>query len=403
MNLSLHFARRYLFSKKSVNAINIISAISVVGVFFSTAALITILSFFNGMEAVIRSMYSSFTSDLRVEPAAGKTFDASSEIFQALADDARVAAYSEVLQEKVLLRHRDQQFIATMKGVSPHYATNKSIDTMMYDGGFILTQGGEDYAVLGAYIQHALGISLYDESTMVEVFTPRRGVVNAVNPADEFNLRQIRPAGVMFYQQEFDDVLFVPVDFARELLGEFDEVSAIELDLARGTGVSAFQHSLAQQLGDDYLVKNREEQNPALYKTIRSEKWVVFFILTLTGVIAIFNIIGSLTMLVIDKKHDIGVLRSMGASDSLIRRIFFYQGVMIALMGCVAGMVAGLLFCVSQIRYGWLRLAPSDGLMPEVYPVDIRPADVLLVFVTMTVVASLISYLASRLSVKPQI
>jgi len=401
MNLAFHFARRYLFSKKSVNAINIISGISVVGVFFSTAALITILSFFNGMEAVIRAMYSSFTSDLRIEPAVGKTFDASSELFQALTTDARVASYSEVLQEKVLLRHRDQQVIATMKGVSPHYAAAKSIDTMMYDGGFTLAHDGDDYAVLGAYIQHALGISLYDESAMLEVFTPRRGVVNAINPADEFNLRQIRPVGVMFYQQEFDDVLFVPVDFARELLGEFDEVSAIELDLAKGTSVSTFKQQLARQLGDDYVVKNREEQNPALYKTIRSEKWVVFFILTLTGVIAIFNIIGSLTMLVIDKKHDIGVLRSMGAGDSLIRRIFFYQGVMIALMGCVAGMVAGLLFCVSQIRYGWLRLGPDDGLMPEVYPVDIRSADVLLVFVTMIAVSSLISYLASRLSVKP--
>src|SRR5690606_4860085 len=310
MNLALHFARRYLFSKKSVNAINIISGISAVGVFFSTAALITILSFFNGMEEVIRAMYSSFTSDLRIEPAVGKTFDASSELFQALTTDARVASYSEVLQEKVLLRHRDQQVIATMKGVSPHYAAAKSIDTMMYDGGFTLAHDGDDYAVLGAYIQHALGISLYDESAMLEVFTPRRGVVNAINPADEFNLRQIRPVGVMFYQQEFDDVLFVPVDFARELLGEFDEVSAIELDLAKGTSVSTFKQQLARQLGDDYVVKNREEQNPALYKTIRSEKWVVFFILTLTGVIAIFNIIGSLTMLVIDKKHDIGVLRS---------------------------------------------------------------------------------------------
>lgn len=400
MNLALHFARRYLFSKKSVNAINIISSISVVGVFFSTAALITILSFFNGMEKLIRSMYSSFTSELRIEPASGKTFGASSELFQTLAQDSRVAAYSEVLQEKVLLRFRDQQFIATLKGVSPHYAKTKSIDTMMYDGNFVLAHEGEDYAVLGAYIQHALGVSLYDESALVEVFTPRRGVINAVNPADEFNLRQIKPSGVMFYQQEFDDVIFVPVDFARELLGEFEEVSAIELDLVRGTSIFSFQQELARQLGDDYLVKNREEQNPALYKTIRSEKWVVFFILTLTGIIAIFNIIGSLTMLVIDKKHDIGVLRSMGASDSLIRRVFFYQGVMIALMGCVGGMLAGLLFSLSQIQYGWLRLGPSDGLMPEVYPVDIRLTDVLLVFVTISVVATLISYLSSRLSVK---
>lgn len=401
MNLALHFARRYLFSRKSVNAINIISGISVVGVFFSTAALIIILSFFNGMEKLILSMYSSFTSELRIEPTSGKTFDASVELFQQLATDPRVAAYSEVLQEKVLLRHHDQQFIATLKGVSPHYANTKSIDTMMYDGHFILAYENDDYAVMGAYIQHALGISLYDESAFLEVFTPRKGVVNAVNPADEFNMRQIKPAGVMFYHQEFDDVVFVPVDFARELLGEFEEVSAIELDLNSKTRGSSFQKELAHQLGPDYVVMNREQQNPSLYKTIRSEKWAVFFILTLTGIIAIFNIIGSLTMLVIDKKDDIGVLRSMGANDRLIRRIFFYQGVMIALIGCIAGLVVGLLFCFSQLQYGWLSISQAGNLVSDTYPVDIRWMDVLLVFTTISIVATLISYLSSRLSIKP--
>ncbi len=400
MNLALHFARRYLFSKKSVNAINIISGISVVGVFFSAAALVIILSFFNGMEKLILSMYSSFTSELRIEPASGKTFDASGDVFRKLAEDPRVSAYSEVLQENVLLRYRDQQFIATLKGVSPHYANTKSIDTMMYDGRFVLAYESEDYAVMGAYIQHALGISLYDESAFLEVFTPRRGVINAVNPADEFNMRHIKPAGVMFYHQEFDDVMFVPIEFARELLAEFDEVSAIELDLDKGIRISTFQKELAQQLGDNYVVMNREQQNPSLYKTIRSEKWAVFFILTLTGIIAIFNIIGSLTMLVIDKKHDIGVLRSMGANDNLIRRIFFYQGVMIALIGCVAGLVAGLLFCFSQLQYGWLHISQTGNLVADAYPVDIRWMDVLLVFATIAIVATFISYLSSRLSIK---
>lgn len=401
MNLALHFARRYFFSKKSVNAINIISGISVVGVFFSTAALVIILSFFNGMEKLILSMYSSFTSEIRIEPARGKTFNATSEIFQQLAQNSQVANYSEVLQEKVLLRYREQQFIATLKGVSPYYAKTKSIDTMMYDGSFTLTHQGDNHAVIGAPIQQALGVSLYDESALIEVFTPRKGVVNAVNPADEFNMRNIKPTGVMFYDPELDDVIFVPIDFARELLGEFDEVTAIELDLKAGVRTPVFKSKLAEQLGPEYVIKNREEQNPSLYKTVRSEKWAVFFILTLTGIIAIFNIIGSLTMLVIDKRHDISVLRSMGANDTFIRRIFFYQGVMIALIGCIAGLMAGLLFCYSQIRYGWLTFSQSQNLISDVYLVDVRLADVILISATISIVATVISYLSSRLSIKP--
>lgn len=400
MNLPLHFARRYLLSKKSVNAINIISGISVLGVLVSSAALIIILSFFNGMEKLILSMYSAFTPELRIEPAEGKTFSTDTLVFAHIKEDSRVVGYSEVLQEKVLLRYNENQFIATLKGVDPDYAVDRPIDSMLYDGHFVLTHNEEEYAVIGAYIHSSLGISLQDESGWIEVFTPRKGVVNTVNPAEEFNVRAIRPSGVMIYQQQFDDMIIVPIEFAKDVLGEFEEVSAVELDLVPRVNVAVFQRDLMKQLGENYVVKNREQQNPTLYKTIRSEKWVVFFILTLTSVIAIFNIIGSLTMLVIDKKDDISILKGLGANDMLIRRIFFYEGLMISLIGCVAGLLIGLLFCLSQQYFGWLRFSQSEGLITDVYPVDIRTMDFVLVFGTISIVSLMISYVSSRLSVK---
>lgn len=401
MNLPFNFARRYLLSKKSVNAINIISGISVVGVIVSTAALIIILSFYNGMEKLILSMYTAFVPELRVEPATGKTFVADSLLFRALSVDERVVGYSEVLQEKVLLRHGDAQVIATLKGVDPDYANDRPIDTMLYDGLFLLQDAdGTPYAVMGAYLQHILGIGLRGETAYIDIFTPRKGTVNSLNPAEEFNQRSLRPAGVLFHQQEFNDVIFVPIEFAKDVLGEFDEVSAIELDLKHGVRVSAFQRELSDRLGAEFVVKNREQQNPSLYKTIRSEKWVVFFILTLTGIIAILNIVGSLTMLVIDKKDDIVILKSLGANDQLIRRIFLYEGLLISLIGCVSGLLIGLLFCLSQDYFGWLTITQSDGLVVDVYPVDIRWMDFALVFSTIFTVSFLISYVSSRLSVK---
>ncbi len=400
MNTALYFAKRYLFSKKTVNAVNIISGISVVGVLVSSASLIIILSFYNGLEKLIFSMFSAFSPELRIEPATGKGFVADSALTAPLKNRPEVATYREVLQERVLLRYGDAQYIGTIKGITIDNTVPQSMDTLLQDGHFALQHGGENYAVMGARVQGMLGVSLRDESRFIEVFSPRKGARGGINPVDDFTMRTIRPGGVLQYQQEFDDLLIVPMAFAREVVGEFSRVSAIEINLVPGSDVDAAQRKLSTLVGNDYVVKNREQQNPTLYKIVRTEKWAVFVIIAFTGIIALFNIVGSLTMLVIDKKKDISVLMGLGANDGLIRRIFFYEGLLISLIGCVAGLVLGLLFCVSQQVFGWIRFGEGENLVTDVYPVDIRYSDFLLVFLTVFVISALISLVSSRLSVK---
>lgn len=400
MNIAYYFAKRYLFSKKSVNAINIISGISVVGVLVSSASLIVILSFYNGLEKLIFSMYSAFTPELRIEPSEGKVFSADTEVFATIKHDPRIEAYDEVLQERVLLRYDDGQYIATVKGISADEVHDQQTTAVLREGRFLLEDDGVYYAVMGARIQGVLGVSLQDQSRLLEVFSPRKGNINAVNPAEEFTMRTIRPAGVLSYQQEYDDLLIVPMDFARQVLDEYDQVSAVELDLAPDASISTMQRELSTELGATYVVKNREQQNPTLYKIVRSEKWAVFFIIAFTGMIAIFNIVGSLTMLVIDKKQDISILAGLGATKSLIRRIFFYEGMLIALIGCVSGLFLGLLFCLSQYYWGWISIGNGENLITDAYPVDIRVSDFLLVFATVFIVSALIALISSRLSVR---
>ncbi len=400
MNTALYFAKRYLFSKKTVNAINVISGISVVGVLVSSASLIVILSFYNGLETLIFSMHGAFTPDLRIEPQEGKVFSLDAPVFETIRQHPQVDRYSEVLQERVLLRYGEGQYIATIKGITADYPQGPAMDTLLQDGHAVLKHGDENYAILGARVQGVLGISLHDESRSIDVFSPRKGVKSGISRAEEFTMRTIRAGGVLEYQQEFDDLLIVPMDFARDVLSEFEQVSAVEINLAAGGNVAAIQQELSALLGEAYLVKDREQQNPTLYKIVRTEKWAVFFIIAFTGVIAIFNIVGSLTMLVIDKKKDISVLMGMGASNGLIRRIFFYEGLLISLIGCLTGLVLGLLFCLSQQLFGWISLGNGENMVTDVYPVEIRISDFLLVFSTVFVVSAIISLISSRLSVK---
>jgi len=400
MNTALYFAKRYLFSKKTVNAVNIISGISVVGVLVSSASLIIILSFYNGLEKLVLSMFGTFAPELRIEPATGKGFVADSALTGPLKKRTDVHTYREVLQERVLLRYGDAQYIATIKGVTAEGTVPQHMDTLLQSGHFTLHHDGENYAVMGARVQGMLRVSLRDESRLIEVFSPRKGTRAGFNPADEFTMRTIRPGGVLQYQPEFDDLLMVPMAFAREVVGDFSRISAIEINLIPGSNIAAVQRELSASLGDNYIVKTREQQNPTLYKIVRTEKWAVFIIIAFTGIIALFNIVGSLTMLVIDKKKDISVLMGLGANDGLIRRIFFYEGLLISLIGCMAGLVLGLLFCISQQAFGWVRFGEGENLVTDIYPVDIRYSDFLLVFLTVFVISALISLVSSRLSVK---
>ncbi|NGM74694.1 ABC transporter permease [Sphingobacterium sp. SGL-16] len=402
MSVPLFFALRYLFSKKSVNAINIISLISIVGIFVSTAALVIVLSFYNGMEKFILSMNSTFSPDLRIEAAKGKTFDPSqNQTFLELGKNTDVKNYSETLEDKVLIQHDGKQIVGQMKGITQQSLEKQSKEHILHIGKFEIQADSSNYALIGPQIQTNLQVPISEFNNVIDLYFPRKGSsVNNLNPLEDFNIRQLSVNGILTFEPEFQNLVILPLDFARDILGEDKAISAVELFLNNPLESSSLQKEIQKKLGSDFQVKNREQQNPTLYKTIKSEKWIVFFILTFIGIIAIFNIIGSLTMLVIDKKEDMKILQHIGANKSTIEKIFFYEGIMIALIGSSIGIAIGYIFCYLQDIYGFIRTNNVNGSFIDVYPVDMRMQDFILVFLTISILSIIVSYFSSKLSVR---
>ncbi|MGN8068292.1 FtsX-like permease family protein [Mucilaginibacter sp. SG564] len=382
-----------------MHAINIISGISMLGVLIGSAALIIILSVFNGFEKVILSLYSNFTPEIKIETRLGKTFNPDTAYFNTLHQDKRLISYTEVLQEKALIKYGDKTFLATLKGVSDDFLKNKQLDSTVQVGSFTLKSGGRNFAVIGATIQNNLGINVHDELSPIQIYSPRRGTESSDNPLNEFVVRSINPSGVFGIQQEFDDIVVTPLEFARDLLDQPKEVSSIELTYKKGTNLASVQSKLIEDIGKTFTIKNRKQQNTELYKTLNYERWSIFMILTFVLIIAIFNIIGSLTMLVIDKRKDIAILSSLGANKQTIQGIFFFEGMMISLIGCIAGIALGLIFCLLQQHFGWIKMGAQMSVI-DAYPVDINPVDVALVFLTVGIISVIASGISARLSIK---
>ncbi|WP_129715363.1 FtsX-like permease family protein [Pedobacter sp. SYP-B3415] len=401
MNTPFYIAKRYLFTKKSTNAINIISAISMAGVLVGSAALIIILSVFNGFEDLVIKMFNTFTPEIVIQPAKGKTFNPNTAAFKGLRDQKEIFSYTEVLQENALLRYGDKQSVGLVKGVSFDYMKNKDLDSAIVDGSFVLNNSSGYNAVIGSALQSYLGVNTADPFTRLQIFSPKKtSTLNAVNPADDFTIETIAVSGVFEVQEEFDNGIIVPLAFARKLLDEATEVSAIELNLQPGQDADRFIRAISGRLGEGFLVKNRAQQNETLYHMLNTEKSAVYIILTFILIIAIFNIIGSLTMLVIDKIKDIAVLTSLGAGKGLIRRIFLFEGLMITMIGCVAGLLIGLIFCIMQQKYGLVQMGSNKTAIISAYPVHLKWKDFVLVFLTVGIISFLASALSSNLSVR---
>lgn len=399
MNTSIYIAKRYLFSKKQTHAINIISGISILGVLVGSAALIIILSVFNGLEKVILSLYSNFTPELKIEPRLGKTFDPNTPYFSGLSRDVRVVSYTQVLQEKALIRYADRQFIGTVKGVSDDFLKGRKLDSTIQFGSFTLKDKGRDFAVIGATVQANLGVSLKNQFVSLQIFSPKRTAGNSTDPMNDFVFRSIQPSGVFGIQQDFDGIIITPIEFTRELLDEPNQVSSLEINYKKGTDIDEIQETIQERAGKGFTVKNRKEQNGELYKTINYERWSIYMILTFVLIIAIFNIIGSLTMLVIDKRKDIAILTSLGANKRLIRGIFFFEGMMISAIGCVTGLALGLIVCLVQQQFGLIKMGSALSVL-DAYPVAFKLSDIGLVFLTVGIIAVIASGISSRLSVK---
>ena len=420
MNLSLFIAKRYLISKKSHNAINIITFISVLGVCIGTMALVIVLSAFNGISALVFGLYNTFDPDIKILPKEGKTFVVAPSATEKIRKLNGVAYYTEVLQENALLKYNDKQVIATIKGVSDDFVKMTRIDTVIREGEFMLHHDSVDYAVLGYGIARKLNISLTDFMNPLEINVPKRGNQAVLNPEDAFTIRSVEVSGIFSLNDDFDyRYCLLPLQLAKKLLNRTNELSAIEIGLKPGAdlgdikeeikkilgngetvkgGNGAFSDSPALPLTGSYEIKTRYEQNEVLFKTINSEKWWTFLILAFILVIATFNVIGSLTMLIIEKKKDIQTLTFIGADKNLIRKIFMREGLMITLTGTVAGLVLGLLLCWIQIKFKPVPF--SEGFVVDAYPVKIMLTDLVLVFSTVMLIGFFAAWYPVRLFTK---
>ena len=394
MNLSFYIARRYLFSKKSHNAINIISMVSVCGVIVATIALVCALSVYNGFNDLVASLFSNFDPELKVTPRKGKVFDPDAPEVQEMKKLPGIACFSEVLQDNALIRYGDRQGVAMLKGVDENYERLTQIDSILIDGTFRLKDEVVSYANAGIGLAFSLGINAGFVSPM-EIYAPKRDErVNMANPASSFNMEYAYIGSVFRTdQQVYDDsYLIVPLSLARSLFDYEREVSAIELKVS-GRDVDGVKKEVRRVLGDAYVVQDRFEQQEASFKMMQVEKWMTFLILTFILTIALFNVVGSLSMLMIEKQDDARTLRNMGADDSLIRWIFLFEGWMISGLGALIGIVIGVALCLLQQTFGFIQLGEASGtFIIDAYPVRVVPSDILAVFLTVVAIGFLAAW-----------
>ena len=382
----MYIAKRYLFAKKSRNAINVISAVSVAGVAVGTMALIIILSVFNGLEVLVTSIFNTFDPDLKITAAEGKTFIPDTLKLNLLARVDGVSCYSLTIEENALLKYGERQTIATIKGVDEHYTSVTNIDSSMWEGEFILnTDKGQPYAIPGIGIAEYLGIRV-NFITPLFIYVLRRSSESTLSPEDAYNRDYIFPSGIFQIEQSYDSkYVYVPFDFASGLIENNNGVSSVEIKFTDDAEAVMVQKNVSKIFGENYVVQNRFEQQEIFYKVMRSERLAIFFILTLILIIASFNIIGSLTMLIIEKERDIEILKSLGANKTLIRKIFIIEGWLISIIGAIIGLILGFLVCWLQQTYGIVEL-PSESLIMDAYPVVMKMKDFIIVPATVLLI-----------------
>ncbi len=396
MNFPLYISRRYLIAKKSKNAINIISIISIVGVTVGTAALIVVLSVFNGFDGVIKSMYNSFDPDLKLTPASGKVFSVNDERLQKIREHEAVYDIAESLEDNALLRYDDQQYPAIVKGVSDNFVDISGVDSMLVVGEFILKHKNNPYAIVGQGVAHFLSLNINYIDPLV-IYVLKRDAKVSMNPEQILNKNYIFPSAVFGIQQEFDTkYVLVPLDFAKDLFDYQNELSALEIKLKPGFNLKKVQSEIMEIAGADYQVQNRYQQHETFYKIMKSEKFYIFLILTFILIVASFNIIGSLTMLIIEKKEDIATFRSLGADLKTIRNIFFTEGWLITIVGAISGLILGGFICWLQIKFGFVRLQGAGSFIIDAYPVKLIWTDFILILITVTFIGYLAAWYPVR-------
>lgn len=393
MNLSFYIAKRYLVSKKKQNIINIISGISLAGIVVGTMAIIIIVSVMNGFIQLIGMFYSDFDPDLQITSVEGKMFDPSTINTQQIKNLPGVVQYAEVVEEIAMLRYGKQQYPATVKGVPNNYQKYTHIDKLLIDGDYYLEKDGINYAIVGRGVANYLGVgvSFLDP---INIYVPKKGRQFSINPSRAINHDYVFPSAVYAVLEDVDSkYILVSKHFASELFESGNHISAIELDVDDYSDPRKIQKDLVTILGPAFLVKNKEQQHDLIFKTMKSEKWAVYFILIFILLLASGNMIGNLTMLYIDKKDDISILTSMGMTREKINRIFLFEGWLISFIGGLIGTILGVLVCWLQIHFGFIKLPGANGsFVISAYPVEILLSDIVLAFVAVISIGFLASW-----------
>ena len=392
MNLPFYIARRYLFARKSHQVINIISAISAIGMAIGTAALILILSVYNGFDRIIEDNISDLDPDILVTPAAGKTFLPQGEAVDWVLSNEAFVSVSSVIEDNVLLSYSSNQVIARAKGVDAVYEAESALRDHLSEGEFGLHRGDLSLGSFGAGVAHSLGVHPRFVDPVVLYYPDRNAPVSAANPAASLRSEKVLTGSVFSISSTADnELVLVPIETMRSLMDCGEEITALELR-TEGKPSRRLIAEVAGRFGPDFKVLDRYRQHPALYKMMRYEKAAIFLILLFVVIIVAFNIFGSLSMLIIEKKEDCGTLQALGASDKTVRRIFLLEGWLTSMIGAVIGLVAGVLLALGQQRYGWIKM--PGGFQMDAYPVILKAPDVLLTALSVALIGLFISALA---------
>jgi len=392
MKLPYFIASRYLFSKKKHNVINIISLVSVVGVAIGTMAVVIVLSVFNGMDDMVRKNISPISADIKIAPIEGKSFLIDSLTYQKLIAIEGVKDISEVVEETSIVKYEKRQQPVVLKGISESFVKARGIESKLFDGEFYFKRDGFNYVVPGYGVARDLGVGLSFISTL-DFYFPKRGTTDLSNPLNALKTAHAFPAGIFDMQTDINSkYVFTSVEFAQKLMGLGDRITAVEISLRGNQDKELLKEQIQAIVGDTFSVKNQYEQNETLFKMMESEKVAIFFILIFIILIASFNIVGSLTMLIIDKREDINTLSYMGMQKNDLQKIFWYEGWMISIVGALMGIVIGVVVCLMQQQYEILTIGSAE--MP--YPISIESTDIYIILGSVL----LIGYIAARYPVQ---
>jgi lipoprotein-releasing system permease protein len=403
LKASSFIAKRYFFSKKKKNLIQILSRVSMIGVAIGAMSLIVVLSVFNGLEDLIRSIYASFDPDIKIEATLGKSFVLTDTLKHSIEDVDGVAAVIEVIEDNALITYREKQVLAKIKGVDENYLRLKKLDDFIYTGELKLHENDIDYAILGYGIDYELGSVVGSSYNNMRISYPKRLRAGSTISRSNISRKSIRPGAVFRLEKEYDEnYVFVPLQFAKELMDYGDKRTSLEIEVAENASISDVSKSIKNLLGDDFKVLDGDAQHSGLLKALEFEKLFLSIALAFITAVASFNIFFTLSMLAIEKKKDISVLFSIGATKAFVKRIFFKEGALIATVGTISGLLLGLTICVLQQEFGLIKMGMETSVVPA-YPIKINPFDFLFVAGAVTVITVLASYRPAHIASKVKI